>query len=79
MIDLFSDQELKEIRDELKIEAGRCRSKLIHFESDYISEKETEERKQREVEIIRLKSRWSKALQSLFYVERELQLRDKCR
>lgn len=69
--------ELEEMRNKLKIEAGRCRSKLIHFEFDYISEKETEEHKQREIEIIQLKNRWNHALQSLFYIEQELQMRNK--
>ena len=77
MTNLFSKEELKEVRVKLKIEAGRCRSKLIHFEFDYISEKETEEQKRRGLETIRLENQWNAALQSLFYVEQELQLREK--
>lgn len=76
-IDRLDRDELEKMRSGLVAIIRKCKSRLCHFELDYISEKEVEERKQRENEIVYYENHWRLALQYVYTIEQELQLRNK--
>lgn len=76
-IDRLDRDELEKMRRGLVAIILKCKSRLCHFELDYISEKEVEERKQRDNEIVYYENHWRRALQYVYTIEQELQLRNK--
>ena len=67
--DRLGGDELEKMRRGLVAIALKCKSALCRCELDYITEKEVEERKQRDHEIIYYENHWRKALQYIYIIE----------